>query len=240
MKVVCPTCGASYERTLKQVNQAIKKRGAWRCSSCAAGHNKLSLVGQKFGRLSVLAMNPDRKHSKTTWDCQCECGNKVTVIGASLTKGNSKSCGCLKIESLTERATHGKTGTREYRIWQAMQARCDNAALPGYKNYGGRGIAVCERWRVFENFFADMGPCPEKFSIERVNRDGNYEPGNCIWANHTTQMRNTRRTRFLTLNGTTKCLKEWAQQIGIDQASLRERLDKWSLEKALTTPKGIK
>ena len=132
----------------------------------------------------------------------------------------------------------GLSGTNHYRRWQSMLNRCRNKKTIGYKNYGGRGIKVCERWSIYTNFLSDMGyPPTNKHSLERINNNGDYELDNCMWATRFEQQRNTRRTRFISLNGITKTLKEWAAEIGIDQASLRERLEKWSIEDALTKSK---
>lgn len=240
--VPCSICGTVYIRTLKQVNQAIKRKGEWSCLRCMAGHNRLNLVGQRFGRLVILKDAGTKQdpmgNKRSMWNCQCDCGNVVVTSGNCLTGGHTRSCGCLAIDIRTTRAiTHGKTDTREYRIWCAMRTRCTNLNTPGWANYGGRGIEVCERWQSFENFLADMGPCPTGFSIEREDNDGNYEPSNCVWADRTTQSRNTRKNRRIEFNGVTKILKDWAHDLGIDQASLRQRLDKWPLAEAITTPK---
>lgn len=236
-EVVCEFCGTTHIKTVKQVNQSIRLKGRWACAICMAGHNKLNLIGQKFGRLLVIESIPAIAQ-KSAWLCRCDCGTEKVCTSASLKTGHTKSCGCLLDEkrSLNTR-THGMSNTREYRTWLAIANRCMNPNQDNFQDYGGRGISRCERWSTFENFYSDMGPCPEGFSIERIDRDGNYEPGNCIWADRITQARNTRRNRMLSHNGVTKCLKAWADDLGIDQASLRERLDRWTLEEALTTPK---
>lgn len=206
-------------------------------------HNRLDLVGKRFARLVVLADAGRITHpcgsSHSIWLCRCDCGTETKVYGSALKNGNTKSCGCLLIDVATNRVrSHGKTGTPTYRCWQAMLSRCRNSNAACYANYGGRGISVCGRWLRFENFAADMGAHPGLgYSIERINNDGNYEPGNCRWASRREQNRNKRTNVVLTLNGTTKLLKDWATDLGIDQASLRERLNKWPLERALTQPK---
>ena len=204
-------------------------------------HNRLALVGERFGRL-VVVNHIGTLRRKSRWVCRCDCGKSVTVNGGSLTSGNTSSCGCLNLEKIKKRATrHGHATvtarTRTYRIWQAMLNRCRNPNQPNFKDYGGRGITVCPRWLFFKAFLRDMGECPEGFSINRIDNDGDYEPQNCRWASREEQMRNTRRNRILTLNGVTKCLKDWARSLDIDQASLRERLEKWPVERALTQPR---
>lgn len=126
----------------------------------------------------------------------------------------------------------------EYETWSGMIKRCYTQAHRAYANYGGRGIAVCDRWREsFENFHADMGDRPAGLSIDRIDNNGNYEPSNCRWATCKQQSRNTRKARLITLNGETRCLTEWAELTGIKAITLLFRLDRgWSIEKAFTTP----
>lgn len=149
--------------------------------------------------------------------------------------------------------THGATlnggKTAEYAIWSSMKSRCLNPNDTHFADYGGRGIAVCERWRGpdgFVNFLADMGPRPPGvgkggralYSIERKNNDGNYEPSNCVWATRAEQMRNRRTARLLTMNDETRTMAEWAAVVGLDQEVLRKRVDVrgWTVEEALTVP----
>ena len=242
VQALCAICGTTHTKTLKQVNQAIKKKGRWACFNCMAGHNKLKLEGAIFGRLTVLSQSESVDTGsglRAFWNCLCKCGKTLVVSGNLLKQGRKKSCGCLSLESLSNRATtHGKSHTREFRIWSAMRSRCRNKNVNGYENYGGRGIKVCERWESFDNFILDMGESPSGFSIERKDTNGNYEPLNCIWADRTTQARNKRSNRIIEFNGVSKCLIEWANDLGIDQSSLRERLNLWTLEESLTTPKG--
>lgn len=117
-----------------------------------------------------------------------------------------------------------------------MRRRCRLPSQASYHLYGGRGIKVCERWNLFVNFLSDMGECPEGHSLDRINSNGNYEPGNCRWVPMTDQAKNKRNNRPLTFNGETKLLTEWAAAIGISWRTLRARLDdhKWPLERALT------
>jgi len=129
-----------------------------------------------------------------------------------------------------------------YNSWKAMMRRCDNPKCKDYRNYGGRGIRVCKRWYRYENFLRDMGLSPGRgYSIERVRNDGPYSPENCIWGTRSQQQRNTRRSRTLTLDGSTACVVEWAKRIGIGRSGLKNRLDKYgfSLERALTQPPRV-
>jgi hypothetical protein len=142
---------------------------------------------------------------------------------------------------------HGHAGSRvsgedespEYTTWRGMRERCDRPTHNLYHRYGGRGIRVCERWQSFENFVADMGPKPEGTSIDRIDNNGNYEPGNCRWATREEQARNNTRSRHLTFNGETLCLSDWAARIGVSRATLEGRLERgWPLEDALAHGPG--
>lgn len=133
---------------------------------------------------------------------------------------------------------HGLTHTPEYEAWAAMHARCGNPRCKSYKDYGGRGIRVCERWKSFEAFIADMGRRPDGCSLDRFpDNNGNYEPGNCRWATSRQQGNNKRNNVWLTLNGQTKTFMEWAREYGIPRGKLRKRLKAgWPLQEALTRP----
>lgn len=198
------------------------------------------LAGQAFGRWTVLEYI-GKRGSSHYWRCTCLCGSEKGVSGYSLTSGLSQSCGCLIGERARQRSTsHGRTKTTEYRIWQNMLRRCGKKGFHAYDRYGGRGITVCQRWMdSFEAFFEDMGERPKGLSLERKNNNGNYEPNNCCWATPTEQARNRRSSRFLTLNGVTKLLVEWAEERGMARGTLKERIRKgWSIEEAITIPVG--
>lgn len=159
----------------------------------------------------------------------------------SLTSGNTTSCGCLHREGLAARnRTHGMSRTPEYEVWQAMIARCHRPGATFYELYGGRGITVCDAWREpFEAFIADVGRRPSAaHEIDRIDNDGNYEPGNVRWATRTQQARNTRRNRVLAHDGRTLTLVEWSAETGIAAELIRARIDRlgWSVSDALSRP----
>ena len=175
--------------------------------------------------------------------CSCDCGNEVTVRESALRSGNTKSCGCLHREVAAEtclsRVAHGLKGIPEYRTWGHIIQRCTNPNNKAWHHYGGRGIRVCDRWRnSIDAFLEDMGrrPGPE-YSIDRIDNDGNYEPGNCRWATKKVQQRNKRDNRLITCRGRTQCLGAWAEEAGIRWHTLRERLRRgWTVERAITAP----
>ena len=176
------------------VNSQDLRSGKTKSCGCM---KRVDLTGKHYGRLTVLG----RSHgAPSTWDCRCECGSLVIVRGGNLHSGSTKSCGCLRRDHAKQlKIKHGhapKRGrpSREYRSWQAMKRRCFVSDNDNYRYYGGRGITVCERWKnSFENFMADMGPRPKRRTLDRIDSDGNYEPGNCRWATGSEQRLNQRR-----------------------------------------------
>ena len=194
-----------------------------------------SLVGEKVFRWSVIEYVKGGYYL-----CRCECGTVKKVYGSGLRKGKTLSCGCYNKEVAGKAvSTHRMTRTRTYRIWAAMKARCFRTGSCDYANYGGRGITVCDRWLKFENFLADMGECQEGKSIDRIDNNGNYEPGNCRWATQVEQERNKRNNKILTHEGKSACISEWSDIVGIPQATISRRVRLgWSDCDALNVPVG--
>lgn len=198
----------------------------------------IDLTGQRFGRAIALERDCSVK-SRVFWRCVCDCGNFFSSPSQNLRNGQCKSCGCLQKEVFRKNVTtHGMTKTKAFRAWMGIQDRCYNEKNPKFKNYGGRGIKICDRWlESFENFFADMGHPQPHESIDRINVDGDYCPENCRWADDKTQSRNKRNTRYITLDGETKPLVEWAESKNVDPETIWMRIDRgWSDRDALTKP----
>lgn len=202
------------------------------------------VIGEKFGRLTVVDYFGKNKHGHNLWNCECECGNHKIVSTGALNSGSVKSCGCLWEENKKALKTrvvkkHGMVDTQEYHAWNGMRQRCYNKNSPKYKNYGARGIKVCDRWlNSFENFFADMGKAPFGFSIDRIDVNGDYTPENCRWADDVTQCNNRQFNFKVTFNGITETLRYWSEKTGINKSALYLRIHRrgWDVEKALTTP----
>lgn len=158
----------------------------------------VDISGVRFGMLTARSRIPGaRIGCSTAWECACDCGGFRVASASALRKGVVYSCGCARSVPYTSPLTHGRTGSATYSAWSAMKRRCLGKASTGFHRYGGRGIRICERWRdSFENFLADMGERPEGHTLDRIDVNGNYEPGNCRWATRREQNRNTRQTRL--------------------------------------------
>lgn len=204
------------------------------------GRKVIDLVGQSYGRLTVLEKG-SKSGTQYKWLCQCSCGSQpFEVHGNSLRQGVTQSCGCLRRERAAEANTkHGlyNAYAATYHIWASMIHRCTNPNSKNYKDYGARGITVCDRWLSFENFLADIGDRPERLTLERIDNSSGYEPDNCRWATRTEQQRNTRRNRMITWGGKTQCIAAWAEELGLPRTTMMTRLRcGWSVERIFTTP----
>jgi hypothetical protein len=204
-----------------------------------------NLQGEKFGRLTVIDIVGRSKARKILWSCMCECGNTSIVLSSDLTAGKTISCGCARLEKLKERNTkHGNAKTRLYRIWCAMKTRCYNSKVEYFKNYGGRGIKVCEEWlNDFCSFkeWALKNGYQNNLTIDRIDVNGDYEPSNCRWATRKEQNNNRRTNHYLTFHDKTMNISAWAIDMKINEKLLRRRIrDGWTVENALTKPIGWK
>lgn len=203
------------------------------------------LTGQKFGRLTVLRMSERRTASRGgICVCQCECGVIKEIPSLSLKSGAVVSCGCYNKEVNKRKNTkHGHDSHSKksltYKSWDKMIQRCCNPNAHEYKFYGAKGVQVCERWRDFGAFLADMGERPSKeLTIDRINYRGNYEPGNCRWANRKTQCNNTSRNIYYEYKGEKKTIAELAEIARVKYDTMYTRLRKNGLtaEQAVNLP----
>lgn len=199
---------------------------------------RIDMIGLRFGSLVVSGLGPLARtpsgRVRRLWGCFCECGKVTFADRQSLRSGNTTSCGCKKL-TLIGRAnrTHGLTKTRTYRIWAGMIQRCRS----GHRRYQARGISVSERWLSFDSFFADMGECPPRYTIDREKNDRGYEPGNCRWVPHKVNCRNKGNNRRLAYHGEILTIAEWAERTGLARNTISSRLRLgWTTRKVLSTP----
>lgn len=187
----------------------------------------VEMIGLRFGRLIVIARGPDyESNGKKTrrWFCRCDCGAEVLTFGNGLRSGHAKSCGCLRQEAIALAATvHGMAGTGTYSSWLAMWSRCTSETNVSYPNYGGRGVSVCDRWKSFSNFLADMGERPEGMTLDRKEVMGNYTPENCSWATKEEQDNNKRTCVYVTVGDRTQTYAQWGRELGISANAVRRR-----------------
>lgn len=195
-----------------------------------------NISGETFGRLTAVSYE-----GSTKWKFECLCGNVVILRGNNVRQGLTKSCGCLARErgNLKHGWASHLNPTVEYATWSRMKTRCYNPKSDRYYRYGARGIKMCRRWKFsFENFLHDMGRRPFGLtSLDRIDNDGNYEPGNCRWATQRTQGNNTNSNVRITFDSKHLTISQWSELIGIKPGTLGKRIrDGWDAEKALTTP----
>ena len=225
--------------------------------SCGCLHKEMlskakliDLTGQVYGRLTVIKRVDDyispSGDRKVQWLCKCKCGKEVIVTGNNLRKGNSKSCGCYNRELLTKiNLTHNASNTRLYHIWICMKDRCYNPKNKKYKDYGGRGIIICDEWindfEAFANWAYDNGYIENvsrgECTIDRIDVNGNYCKQNCRWVNQKVQSNNKRNNHYITYNGETHTVTEWNNILGYKKGVLSRRIfSGWSIEDAFTKP----
>lgn len=202
----------------------------------------LDLTGQRFGKLVVIKC-VGRKRTHKNYLCQCDCGNLHEVTSPDLKSGRVNSCGCLRREiRIQKNTTHNLRKHRLFSIWANMKSRCYNPNTDHYSSYGARGIRVCEEWlNDFQAFYdwAMKNGYRDDLTIDRIEVNGNYEPGNCRWATSKRQANNTRRCVKVILNGETKTLSEWCDLLGINYRTVQDRRRRgWKIEDALLTRVG--
>lgn len=206
-----------------------------------------NLAGQKFFRLTALRHEVRRDYynrTTTYWLCECDCFSRKWIATSHLMSGKIRSCGCLAKELVSTRnRTHGMAAGEHssiYRLWRGMIQRCSDQNSVGYENYGGRGITVCDRWRKFEYFYADMGDPPLGMTLDRIDNNKGYSKENCRWATKQEQANNRRNTFYISIDGLNKPLSIWCVEYNVsDQIEvIRRRIKglKWDPVVALTTP----
>lgn len=208
------------------VNQFIRKK-----------FNRLTIIGVNHTK-QLLCKNGSKNGIKYYVDCECECGTKKVLNIYNVISGHTKSCGCLQKEKQYEgHFRHGLVTNKLYGTWCRIKNRCLNTKLKDYKNYGGRGITVCNEWKndfiPFYNWAITNG-YNDKLSIDRINNDGNYEPSNCRWATHKQQSNNRRSNKYFTYQNITKNYKEWCEYLDINYKTFYARLSRGrSIQEAL-------
>lgn len=199
--------------------------------------NLAKFVGMRLSHVLVLEAVP-----KYHLICQCDCGKICRIQGntfeRSVKESRGISCGCAKKKLIALGQTHhGMTDSPEWKSWMSMKDRCLDPTHKSYADYGGRGITIYEPWITsFEAFYESLGPRPKGKTLDRLENNGNYEPGNCAWRTYKEQARNKRNNRFLEYGGLRLTVSEWAERTGIPRGTLDKRLDVWSVGDALTRP----
>lgn len=182
-------------------------------------------TGDEFGRLRAVKLVGRNKWRDQLWECACECGEVVTVAAGKLKSGHTRSCGCLAVDTRTALLEkHGITTggkPRTFTIWNGMKARCLNPRSTSYRNYGGRGIGICPEWMEFKAFheWAMANGYSDELQLDRIDNDGDYRPDNCRWVTREENLKNTRRTSFMTICGETRCAVDWIKVLGISRST---------------------
>lgn len=204
-------------------------------------HNAKDITGMRFGKLVAVAPSDKRLDRHIIWECVCDCGTICFVSGASLRKGLTLSCGCYMSEvvhknNIKYKMTHNLSQSRPYNIWKLLLQRCYNKKHKSFKDYGGRGISVCERWNDFSLFWEDMKEnYSDTLTIDRIDNDGNYCKENCMWATQIEQSKNKRDNVYIEINGETKILKDWVRYYDINMSTYYHRTKSgMSQQEALT------
>lgn len=200
----------------------------------------VDMAGTTINGIFVIARNGSG-NGKALWNCRCACSAVFPAIGTALRQGRLHGCPkCAKARIVAAATKHGLVGTREYNSYNAMKSRCYNPKDKRYSRYGGRGIEVCERWlESFTNFISDMGMQPSSdHSIERVERDKSYEPGNCVWATRVEQANNRSNNTVLEINGRTQTMVQWSRESGVNRTVILRRMKRGIVGESLIN-KGV-
>lgn len=198
----------------------------------------LNLINQRFNKLLVIE-RAKNQNDKTMWKCKCDCGNEVFVLTSNLRCNRIKSCGCLKVDKLVKRSTtHNQRHTNLYEVWKTMKQRCYNENNKSYKNYGGRGITICEDWKTnFTSFYnwSMANGYKKGLTIDRIDNNSNYCPENCRWTDRMTQANNSRWNKHIIVNGKDDTLANWLRFYNLTYDKYYKRINKgFSEQEALT------
>lgn len=216
------------------VNNKSIKNG--HTKSCGCIHRAKDLTGKKFGNLTVVK-KVERKNRSNQWLCKCDCGKEVVCYQYNLERGTSTSCGCLRsYYAKKTRSCHGESTGKFYKKWSSIKTRCYNKNTPCYKNYGGRGIKMCDEWLDFWNFreWAYKNGYSEGLTLERIDVNGNYEPSNCKWIPMEEQAINKRNNSFIEYGGKKQTISQWSKELGVGKEVLSYRYRAgWTPEECL-------
>ncbi len=195
-----------------------------------------NLTGETYGLLTAVRMVGRTARGNALWECSCSCGGSTVIEAARLKLPGMRSCGCMVAKRpYTKLFKHGMSTSPEWAAWKSMLERCTNPSHRWFHRYGGRGVSVCKRWSDFNNFYADMGERPKdgvRYSLDRIDNDKGYEPGNCKWATSTEQNRNRGNVIRITHDGLTLTLPEWSQKSGLHIETIRRRVKNgWPTER---------
>lgn len=189
------------------------------------GIQKAEMMHKRFGRLLVYSDAGKDHRGEYQYVVLCDCGESKVLRGSAMRKGSAKSCGCLRRETTAAKNhKHGGVGTPTYESWIGMKNRCLYESQPAYMRYGGAGVTIDPAWMDFSKFFADMGERPDGMTLDRVDNAKGYFKDNCRWSTVAEQNRNTRQNVFLTHNGKTMCMKDWANETGIPYTTIQDRV----------------
>lgn len=232
-------CKCSCGNEVVVAGRSLAGRKTLSCG-CLRWDNKVK-PGDVYGRLTVIGVYGRGSRGDVTWECLCSCGNTHVTTSSNLTRGHTNSCGCYCSEVRAELSTtHGMTGTRVYSIWKDMKARCNDPNQQEYKNYGGRGINVCDGWLSFEEFYrwAETSGYQEHLTLDRIDVNSGYSPHNCRWSTLKEQNNNTRKNIYIEGEPLVYVMERNGIYDELDQAAIRVRIRKlnWSVDKALKTP----
>lgn len=209
-------------------------------------HNFKDLTRQRFGKLVAIELVKRPPSTSAFWLCHCDCGNTAIVGSYVLRSSKQVSCGCHKTQLAANRTrTHGKSSTRTYTTWRNIIARCESVGSASYHNYGARSIRICGEWRHdFQSFYDHVSRLKnfgkKGYSLDRIDNDKDYMPGNVQWATRKQQSLNKRSNQRLSYNGKIQTFSEWERELDFPQGIISNRINRygWSVEKALTTPPG--